>query len=86
MVVKRCPLCGGRPVFINYVLPYDKHPQRIDKKHIKDYFKNRVECEDCHASTTEFFVSLEDAVDCWNKGRIFQLFSIGNPREVEPEE
>ncbi len=87
MTVKRCPLCGGKPRFVHYVLPYDNYPLWWnERKQPKEYFSNRVECEDCKATTNKTYLSIQSAVDCWNKGFIIQMYAIGTPSDIEPKE
>ena len=88
-MIKRCKLCGGEPKWVHYAIPEQDYPEGWD------FFEDglepmvlfkRLECKDCKATTVQLFVTLDDAEQLWNEGRIVQYQMDENVYDVEPKD
>ena len=62
MKAKRCPVCGGKPKYVHYSIPGAiKDPDGIY------ILLKRLECEECGATVASLSLTLDDAVEYWNR-------------------
>ena len=86
MKAKRCPLCGGKPVFMEYAVPRNKEPDLWEETEngLEPVFLTKlIMCGDCGALGTLASISCDETVKAWNEGHILEWICKEPVQEVE---
>lgn len=75
---KRCPLCDGEPQYKHYTIPEEDEELTV-------WFK-RLECRDCGATVPHLVMTLNDAIDYWNEGKVLAFKANERVSNVEPKD
>ena len=88
MKAKRCPACGGKPVFMEYAVPKQKAPDLWEETEngLEPVLLTKlVVCGDCGAMGTLGSLSCDAAINSWNDGHILEWICKEPVHEVEDE-
>lgn len=89
MKAKRCPICGGKPIFKEYATPKFVAPDlwEMTETGLEPVLMSKlIECEDCGAIGTLVSISFDEVIKCWNEGHVMQYICKEPALEVEDEQ